>query len=444
MIVILGGGESGIGAALLAKAKGLPCIVSDNGTLDTASKAALIGADIPFEEGGHTMATVLAATLVIKSPGIPPKVPAVLAALEAGIPVIDELEFAFAYVQGRTICITGSNGKTTTTLLIYHILAEAGFSVGLGGNIGKSLAGQLAAGLQPDWWVLETSSFQLDGWRTFRPDIALVLNITPDHLDRYGSMEPYADSKLSISRHQKSTDTLIYFKDGGWIERKLNERTPPSRLLAFTLPYSQDQAAWATTEALHFLVGADHTIINLAHLPLKGLHNQLNMLAAGLALLSAGVSSVALEWGLHSFINAPHRLELVAVINQVSFINDSKATNPDSVRYALEAMQNPVVWIAGGKDKGNDYTPLEELVRNRVKALICLTKYPEPLLAAFQTIVPNIQVTESMADAIQIACKLAAPGYTVLLSPACASFDLFKNYEDRGDQFRTEVQALAK
>lgn len=443
MIVILGGGESGTGAALLAKAQGLPCFVSDFGQLEPEARRKLTEAGIPFEEGGHDLERVARARKVVKSPGIPPKAPAVQAALQAGIPVIDELEFAYPYMRGKAICITGSNGKTTTTLLTYHLLLEAGVSVGLAGNVGKSLAGQLAEGVQPDWWVIETSSFQLDGWVDFRPAVSMLLNITPDHLDRYGSMQAYAASKISITKNQTPEDVFIYMTDGDWVERMVAETDPAPSRLPFNLNHTDGLAAWHNAETLHFHALGKEMALPLAGLPLKGLHNQLNMMAAGLAGLATGLVPEDLLPGFRSFINAPHRLEKVATLHGVEYVNDSKATNPDSVRYALEAVDHPVIWIAGGKDKGNDYSLLEDLVRSRVKALICLTKYPEPLLNAFSDIIPNIQVTESVTEAVQLAQRMASPGEVVLLSPACASFDLFKNYEDRGEQFRNAVLALA-
>ncbi len=443
MIAILGGGESGTGAALLAKALGQPCFVSDFGLLSSQARQLLQEAGIPFEEGGHTIERVLQASVVVKSPGIPPKAPVVQAALQAGLPVIDELEFAYPHMQGKAICITGSNGKTTTTLLTYHLLRQAGISVGLGGNVGQSLAGQLAKGIQPDWWVLESSSFQIDGWQSLRPRIAMYLNLSQDHMDRYGTMEAYAQAKMRIAANQTEDDLLIYLTDAGWVERMVAEHEPKARLAPFNTRFADGLAAWVNADYLHAELNGKTASVPLQQLPLKGVHNQQNMLAATLAALEVGIEPSAIADGLHSFVNAPHRLEPVGTVGGVAFINDSKATNPDSVRYALEAMAQPVIWVAGGKDKGNDYALLEDLVRSHVKALVCLTKYPEPLLAAFSEIIPNIQVTESVDEAVVLAHKLSQPGDVVLLSPACASFDLFQNYEDRGNQFREAVAAFA-
>jgi UDP-N-acetylmuramoylalanine--D-glutamate ligase len=454
-LAILGAGESGVGAAMLALKHGLKVILSDSSPISTALqnqlKEYVASGQLTLEGGGHSEEAILACQAVVKSPGIDPNLPIVQAALFAGLPVIDELELAGYVCRGKRLCITGSNGKTTTTLLIYHLLQQAGVSVGLAGNIGKSLAYQLAAGADPDWWVLEVSSFQLEGMPSFRPDISLLLNVTPDHLDRYGTIDVYRQVKLRLFGPMPATGTAICFADDPVLLSLAQDLLPPNLILfgsepAGSLPQTR---AWVTDsfhenggEMLHLSMPGGTILLPTQGLPLLGKHNYLNMCAAMLAAATVTGNGLELLHHLATFQNAPHRMEQVGNLAGVRYINDSKATNLDSVRYALSAVEYPIVWIAGGKDKGNDYSQIADLVRSRVKALICLTHYPEPLQAAFGAIIPNIQVTESVTDAVAIARYLASPGEVVLLSPACASFDLFKNYEDRGNQFRNAVHAL--
>ena len=442
-IAILGAGESGTGAALLAHAKGLSVFVSDAGTIAPKYKAQLQAASIAFEEGQHTEATILSAREIIKSPGIAPNTDLIRAAFRSRIPVMDELEFAGRYAKGKRICITGSNGKTTTTLLIYHILKAAGYSVGLAGNIGTSMAAQLVT-TDHDFWVLEVSSFQLDGMPTFQKDVAIILNITPDHLDRYNhDFDQYIASKAQMFDNLSEEGLAIGMADSGPVQDlldALDESDEDTYVLCFgTTGFLLD----ARMEGEELIARCQDATLHIpaSSISIKGAHNHLNAMAASLAALYYGVPVPTLAAALGTFANAPHRLEEVGYLNFVRFINDSKATNLDSVRYAFSAVPEPTIWIAGGKDKGNDYATVLPHVQANVKALICLTKYPEPLLATFEGVVPT-HVVATMAEAVHLAFSLALPGYAVLLSPACASFDLFKNYEDRGDQFRAEVLQL--
>ena len=442
-IVILGAGESGTGAAMLAHRKGYRVFVSDKNFIPLKYRERLEREGIAYEEGKHTEEQITDADEVIKSPGIPDKAPIIQALKAIGTPIIDELEFASRYTQSRFIAITGTNGKTTTTLLTYHLLKEAGINVGLAGNIGFSLARQLAEGKRFDWVVLEVSSFQIDGFRKFRPDVAVLLNITPDHLDRYNyKIEEYIDSKFGLVKNMQEEDLFIYNSDDpltmeGFRKRNLHFR---------------QQAVSSTSEGASAIPGLEKLVlhregkkleVSLEDLPLKGRHNSLNMACASLAALEAGVGIQQLPGLLASFKNAPHRMQPVATIKGVEYINDSKATNVDAVFYALEAMQKPVVWIAGGIDKGNDYTQLDK-VAEKVRILICLGKDNRVLRAAFKSIIPSIFETGSMREAVEKAMETARKGEVVLLSPACASFDLFRNYEDRGEQFTSIVQEFAK
>ncbi len=440
-IVILGGGESGVGSALLAQARGFDLFLSDFGAIAPAYKQSLIDHAIPFEEGGHRTDLLEGCDTVIKSPGIPDKAPIVRQAVERGIPVVSEIEFAgrFLAPHTRTICITGSNGKTTTTSLIHHLLRQAGWNASLAGNIGDSLALQVARTEQPDWYVIELSSFQLDGMFDFRADIALLLNITPDHLDRYDyQMSRYVDSKFRIARNQRSTDTFICNADDPEIAAALPRTAIGARPLPFSVK-TPVEGAWFDGTSLH----CGDFSIPFGELKIKGMHNAANALAAIAACRAAGLPDSAIRRGLTTFTPVEHRLEPAGTVAGVEWINDSKATNVDSAWYALQSMTRPTVWIAGGTDKGNDYAPLLPLVREHVKALVCMGIDNRKLLDAFDGVVPAYD-THSLAEAVERCRSLAADGDTVLLSPACASFDLFKNYEDRGRQFKAAVERLAE
>jgi UDP-N-acetylmuramoylalanine--D-glutamate ligase len=448
LLVVLGAGESGTGAALLAQAKGWDVFVSDFGTIAPQFKEQLTQAHISFEEGKHTEEIILKAALVIKSPGIPYKVPIIKALQAKGIAIIDELEFAYRYSKAKFLCITGSNGKTTTTLLTYHLLKEAGFNVALGGNIGQSLAKQVL-NETAEWYVLEVSSFQLDGWDTFKPDISVITNITPDHLDRYDyQFENYIASKYRIIQRQDRNDYFITFLDGDVIEQENKKRIIAPTTALFGVRDSSFIGAYSKGEETLVFNYFDnesmlhHYELSLELAPIKGAHNRQNIMAAVLAALRAGVPEYTIGRNLASFINAPHRLEKVATINGVTYINDSKATNVDSVKYALGTYSEPLVWIAGGVDKGNDYSLIESLVLEKVKVLIILGTYKEPLLKAFAGKLPLILEAADMQEAVTLARTHSQEGNVVLLSPACASFDLFKNYEHRGDVFRELVKAM--
>jgi UDP-N-acetylmuramoylalanine--D-glutamate ligase len=449
-IVILGAAESGVGAALLAQAKGHAVFVSDRGAIQDAYKEKLTRAGIEFEENQHSTERILQADEVIKSPGIPEKAPIIQQLREKGIAIISEIEFAGRYTQAKCICITGTNGKTTTTLLTYHLLQSAGLSVGLAGNVGYSLAEQVIEN-KFDYYVLELSSFQLDDTHDFQPWIAVLLNITPDHLDRYDySLAKYAEAKLRIARNLDSSGHFIYNADDAVTSRYFQSAFLETNLLPFSLHRHSGsfRAAYFTTETRLCTTLApdleqDNSVeIDTTHSPLIGQHNKQNTMAAVLAARLAGLSARQIEAGLATFRNADHRLQLVAEINGVRFINDSKATNVEAAWFALDGIRQPIVWIAGGTDKGNDYSSLLHLAETRVKALVCLGVDNEKLKATFGPLVPQLEETRSMAAAVQRAAALAAPGDVVLLSPCCASFDLFKNYEDRGRQFAAEVQVL--
>ena len=442
-IVILGAAESGVGAALLAQAKGHTVFVSDRGPIQPEYKGQLTQANIAFEENQHSFDKILAADEVVKSPGIPEKAPVVQALREKGTPIISEIELAGRYTRAKCICITGTNGKTTTTLLTYHLLKEAGLSVGLAGNVGYSLAGQVIED-KFDYYVVELSSFQLDDTHDFQPWIAVLLNITPDHLDRYGySLEHYAQAKLRITRNLDGDGAFIYNADDAVTGQYFQSAFLETRQLPFSLHHRHDLnlAGYYTAETTlctNLTPGLDEkqgVEISTAQSPLIGQHNRQNTLAAVLAARVAGLETGQITAALATFHNADHRLQLVGEINGARYINDSKATNVEAAWYALDGIREPIIWIAGGTDKGNDYGSLLGLAEHRVKALICLGVDNAKLRAAFDPIVPHVEETQSMADAVARAAGLAAPGDVVLLSPCCASFDLFKNYEDRGRQF---------
>ena len=450
-IVILGAAESGVGAALLAQAKGHTVFVSDRGPIQPGYKQQLTEAGIEFEENQHSLDKILAADEVVKSPGIPEKAPVIQALRAKKIPIISEIELAGRYTKARCICITGTNGKTTTTLLIHHLLKSAGLNVGLAGNVGFSLAEQVIED-KHDYYVVELSSFQLDDTHDFQPWIAILLNITPDHLDRYDySLEQYAQAKLRIARNLDSDSYFIYNADDEVTGRYFQSTFAPTQRLPFSLHHRPDVhlAGHFTAEctirtALHPMKmdKAGHSDISTAHSPLIGQHNRQNTLAAVLAACVAGLSTGQIEAALTTFQNADHRLQLVGEINGVRYINDSKATNVEAAWYALDSIHQPIIWIAGGTDKGNDYSSLLSLAEHRVKALICLGVDNAKLRTTFDPLVAHVEETQSMADAVARAAALAAPGDVVLLSPCCASFDLFKNYEDRGRQFVATVSTL--
>ncbi|WP_111671618.1 UDP-N-acetylmuramoyl-L-alanine--D-glutamate ligase [Algoriphagus litoralis] len=442
-IAILGAGESGLGAALLAKREGYGVWVSDSGSISPERKNELQQAGIGFEEGGHDEAKVLSCDLIIKSPGIPEKAPLVKRALDEGIPVIDELEFAHRFSAGKVIAITGTNGKTTTTLLTYHLLKEAGYDVGLAGNVGQSWAGQLVQG-DHDWWVIEVSSFQIDGFQCFKPAIAILTNITPDHLDRYDyKLENYILSKMSLFKNMTPREKGILFLEDPLSLKGLGMKEPKADLYWISLAEKQTKGGYSDLTDLEFAVDGKAVKIPASYLPISGSHNILNALCAGTAALTVGLSESQLISGYSSFKNAPHRMELIRQIDGVRFINDSKGTNVEATYYALGSFTKPMIWIAGGVDKGNDYSVLKPLVENgKVKVLICLGKDNEKLRKAFTGIIPAIKETQDIREAVTWGQELAENGEVVLLSPACASFDLFKNYEDRGAQFRHAVLAL--
>lgn len=442
-VVILGAGESGTGAALLAKVKGYDVFVSDQGTIKEKYKQELTQHSISFEEGIHTPQKILSAHLIIKSPGIPDKADIIKQAKASGIEIIDELEFGFLYLTGKVIAITGTNGKTTTTLLTYHLMQACGFNVALAGNVGESLARKVALG-HHDWYVIEISSFQLDGTRTFQPHIGLLMNITPDHLDRYDyQMENYINSKFRLVQNMDSGNHFIYYSDDPVTSPEVNKRAIKANTIGVSLKDQQAPAHYDGAKMVFTLGGSDFSIAQ-SETTLKGPHNLINTMAAVTAVYLAGGKENLIRAGLKTFKNAPHRLESVAHIKGVEFVNDSKATNVDSVVYALGSYTQPLIWIAGGIDKGNDYSIIKTDVSQKVKTLICLGKDNEKLKQFFGGVVPVIKETQTVKELVRIALDSARQGDVVLLSPACASFDLFKNYEDRGNQFREAVLELKR
>lgn len=441
-IVILGAGESGTGAAVLAKAKGYDVFVSDQGTIKDHYKAELKAEGISFEEDKHSEEKIVNASLVIKSPGIPDKAGIILKVKAKHIPVIDEIEFAYRYLKGKVIAITGTNGKTTTTLLTYHLMKSAGFSVALAGNVGESLARKVAKE-NHDWYVLEMSSFQLDGTITFQPYIGILLNITPDHLDRYEyQMQKYINSKFRLIQNMKAESTFIYYEDDTVIATELTQKTILAQVLNISLQSHSKSSVHFDGVSMSFSFGKESFKIRQSETTLKGPHNLINTMSAVTAVYLVGASLDTIKTGLKTFKNAPHRLESIATIKSVEFVNDSKATNVDSVVYGLGSYDGPLIWIAGGIDKGNDYRLIEGQVREKVRVLICLGKDNEKLKKAFGGVVKEIYETQSVKELAQLALKVSKAGDVVLLSPACASFDLFKNYEDRGNQFRRAVLEL--
>ena len=438
-VVVLGGGESGVGSAVLAKVKGFDVFLSDMGKLSEKYIAMLDEWKIPYEQGGHSEELILNADEVIKSPGIPETAPMVQKIIEKGIGVISEIEFAGRYDSAKKVCITGSNGKTTTTSLIYHLLQQAGLNVGLGGNIGKSYAYQVATE-QHDIYVLELSSFQLDNVYDFKADIAIITNITPDHLDRYGyNMENYVKSKFRITRNMSSDDCFIFCSDDEITVNHLNQIVVKAQKLPFTQKDEVAQGAFVKENKMVVRYKEQECDMYLQELALGGKHNVYNSMAAALAAKAMDIDNAVIRNGLATFQAVEHRLEKVLSIRDVLYIHDSKATNVDAAWYALECQTRPVIWIVGGTDKGNDYSSLVELAREKVKAIICLGVDNAKIHAAFENVVPQMCDVTSAADAVKMADSLASAGDVVLLSPCCASFDLFKNYEDRGRQFKEAV-----
>jgi len=440
-IVVLGGGESGMGAAVLAKVKGFDVFLSDNSTLNDSVKEKLRQYDIPFEEGGHTVEKILNADEVIKSPGIPDSAQLIVSLREKGIPVISEIEFGGRYDRALKICITGSNGKTTTTSLIYYMLKNAGLNVGLGGNIGDSYAYQVAT-CDYDVYVLELSSFQLDGMYEFKADIAILLNITPDHLDRYDhQMLNYVKAKFRITRNMSEKDCFIFCEDDEVSIAHLQKIVLRARMFPISQKKTVSEGGFVDADTLKVRADGDFSM-PLSELSLQGRHNIYNSLAAAVAAKIMKIKDSVIRESLATFQNIEHRLEKVLTIKGVLYINDSKATNVNSAWYALECQTRPIVWIAGGTDKGNDYSELYELTDKKVKALICLGKDNRKLHECFDRRIATVTDASSAQEAVRKAYEIAEEGDVVLLSPCCASFDLFKNYEDRGRQFKDAVREL--
>ena len=441
-IIILGAGESGAGAAVLAVKQGFEVFVSDAGAIKPEYRQLMDNYNILFEEGVHTLEMILSADEIIKSPGIPDTAAVMQAVHEAQIPVISEIEFAARYTDAKKICITGSNGKTTTTSLIYYMMQQAGMNVGLAGNVGKSFALQVAEE-NYDYYVIELSSFQLEGMYGFKADIAILLNITPDHLDRYDyNFQKYADAKMRILQNLTKEEYFIFCSDDEITIRELENIVLLAQSLPFSVEEKHSPGAYLEEGRLNIDFRDSGFSMPVADLSLKGRHNIYNSMAAGIAGRVLEIRKEFIRMALTTFPGVEHRLERVLKIRDVEYINDSKATNVNSAWYALECMKTPVVWIAGGTDKGNDYSILLDLVKEKVQALICLGKDNSKLVNSFNGIVPRYVEVSSMDEAVKAAYKLSKPGYTVLLSPACASFDLFNNYEDRGQQFKKCVRNL--
>lgn len=442
-IVILGAGESGVGSAILARKEGWNVFVSDFGKIKEEFKTQLNDRGFEWEEGQHTEARILEATIIIKSPGIPDKAPIIKKAHELNIPVISEIEFAGYYNTAKSICITGSNGKTTTTMLTYHILKKAGINVGLAGNVGQSFAKQVAEETF-DWYVLELSSFQLDGMFDFKADVAILLNITPDHLDRYDyEMQNYVDAKFRILQNMTQNDWFIYNYDDPIIQNEMQQRNVLAQLAPFSLSKEMEQGGYLDNNKQQITINLkDQFTMSIHELALKGKHNAQNSLASGIASRILEIRKESIRESLSDFTNVEHRLEFVAKVHGIEFINDSKATNVNSTWFALESMDKPTVWIVGGVDKGNDYSELMELVQEKVKAIICLGVDNSKIIEAFTGVVDTIVEAKTAMEAVAYGYRLAKKEETVLLSPACASFDLFENYEERGNLFKEAVRAL--
>ena len=441
-IVVLGAGESGAGSAVLARKQGFTVFVSDNGQIKPKYKEILEKAGIRFEEGNHNVDEILTASEVIKSPGIHENSPVIMKLQEKGISVISEIEFAGRYTDATKICITGSNGKTTTTNLIWHMLNKAGKKVALTGNVGNSFAMAVAEG-GFDYYVIELSSFQLDGMFNFKADIAILLNITPDHLDRYNhNLQNYIDSKFRVTQNQTKSDFLIYWADDPIIKAELSKKEFGMRMLPFSTETKENMTAYVENDELIIDYQHKTNLMTIHDLALKGRHNTYNSMAAAIAGKVLNIRKDVIRESLADFQGVEHRLEPVITVCGINFINDSKATNVNSTWYALECMETDIVWIAGGIDKGNDYSELFQLVKKKVKAVVCLGKDNKKIIEAFRDKVHTVVETSSMEEAVRTSYYLAAKGDTVLLSPACASFDLFNNYEDRGRQFKNAVRNL--
>lgn len=444
-LVVLGAGESGVGTAILAQKQGYKVFVSDFGKIADKYKTILNEHNIEWEEQQHTESKILSAGEIMKSPGIPDKAPIIKAIKEKGISIISEIEFAGRYTNAKMICITGSNGKTTTTLLTYEILKQAGLNVGLGGNVGKSFAWQVAEN-NYDYYVLELSSFQLDNTYTFKADVAILTNVTPDHLDRYEyKFENYLNSKFRIIQNMDNNGYFIYCDDDPATLEKLAQITPNTNMLAFSIEHQTAKGAYLSNNGetlnIHTNNNSDFTM-SINDLSLNGKHNTYNSMAAAVAANVLNIRKESIRECLTSFKGVEHRLEHVLKVHQIEFINDSKATNVNSAWYALESMRRPTIWIVGGTDKGNDYSTLIPLVKEKVKAIICLGVDNSKIHKAFDGIVENIIDTRSMEQAVKSAYYMGTNGDVVLLSPCCASFDLFENYEDRGRQFKAAVRNL--
>ena len=441
-IVILGAAESGVGAAALAKVKGFDVFVSDMGRIKENYKQMLREYGVRWEEGKHTEELILTACEVVKSPGIPEDAPMVQKVRNAGIPVISEIEFAGRYTDAKMICITGSNGKTTTTSLIYHIFRKAGYNVGLAGNIGRSLALQIAEGKTFDYYVIELSSFQLDNMYDFRANIAILLNITPDHLDRYDNdMQKYTDAKMRIVQNQTEEDAFIYWNDDPIISRELRKYGIKAKLCPFSILKKEGMIGYIA-DGQYVIEYPTPFNMEQESLSLRGKHNMYNSLAAGIAARISGIDDASLRQSLSDFEGVEHRLQKVARVAGVQYINDSKATNVDACWYALESMTTPTILIIGGKDKGNDYNAIKDLVKKKCAGLVYLGADNTKLHEFFDGMGIPVADTNNMKDCVEACSRMAKPGYTVLLSPCCASFDLFKNMEDRGEQFCQQVMSL--
>jgi len=441
-LVVLGAAESGVGSAVLGKQQGYHVFVSDLGSIKDNYKAILDQHQIQYEEGKHSIDLILDATEVVKSPGIPDKAEVIKKITDKNIPVVSEIEFACRYTNARMICITGTNGKTTTTLLTHHILTKAGLNAGLAGNVGKSFAMQVAE-KKYDYFVLELSSFQLDGMYRFKADIAILLNITPDHLDRYDySVQNYINSKFRIIQNQGKSDAFIYCADDEVTATEVLKRTPQMMLYPFSIKKEEGMSAFLNDNHLNININNNPLTMSIFELALQGKHNLYNSMAAGIAARIIDIRKDLVRESFSDFQNVEHRLEKVNTVHGIEFINDSKATNVNSAWFALESMEKPVVWIVGGQDKGNDYSMLRDLVKDKVKAIVCLGLDNKKIHKAFGDLVPDITDTISAAAAVKAAYKKGKKGDVVLLSPCCASFDLFKNYEDRGRQFKEAVRSL--
>ena len=443
MLAILGAGESGVGAAMLAKKEGLVPFVSDFGKIKDKYKKVLEQNEIEWEEGGHSVERIFSAEEVIKSPGISDEVPLIVELNKRGTSVISEIEFAFRYCKAKIIGITGSNGKTTTTLLMHHVLLKCGVNAGVAGNVGKSFAEQVATE-DFDWYVLELSSFQLDGIKTFRADIAVLLNITPDHLDRYqNNFDLYADAKMQIALNALPTDRFIFCEDDNNVHEAMKRTVTKAELIPFSIKKQLPKGAYIDNEQLIIkLTTNNHFIMSIHDLALQGKHNLYNTMASGIAGRVLDLRKELIRDSLSDFQNVEHRLETVATIHGIKFVNDSKATNVNSTWYALESMTKDIVWVVGGVDKGNDYDELLALVKDKVKAIICLGVDNSKIIGAFKGHIQIIEEARSASEAVKKAYEIGQSGDAVLLSPACASFDLFENYEDRGHQFKQAVKSL--